>query len=749
MFRANIVGLLVLFIFCRSSGAQCVTTIPGGDVVGKTFRKSESPYCPQASVRFFSVVIEPGVTFLMPSGCSIEVMTSDFYAVGTPEEPIVFAGYPGNRWGGFTFHEVPPGPRLEHFEIRDCAAPGLTIWNCLPTVAHGKISNNTSSIAGAGVRISIDKEMAFPELALEDLEVSANDSAEQGDGIYAKVIPTKLKLKKCRIVDNITHYVASPAESNATRYGWGIRIVGAGELFYCVIARNNCYVYVHDNDWTSSAATSNGGGLLVSGDVVLRDCIVDGNGAQAVVESPGRTDSYAYGGGLWCAGSVRLYNCIVAGNYTKASGMYTNPYGSGLYIESGSAHIENCTFVENDPYALWNNVSQPVTVRNSILYFNVGQQIFGAAEVSYSVVQGGYPGTGNFDAQPAIGSRDWRIMPGSPCIDRGDPDPAFNDACFPPLSSPGLGTASNDVGAHGGPGNCDAPHLRDCNADGVPDVDSIANGTSRDRNRNGIPDECEPDADGDGIPDDIEGKVLKLEWALDPAAITYEGIFETIEPFRGVQAAIAYNPGLIDLIEVIAGPDLPPGYELITRNPTGAEMRCGGNRKGVVIGIIEPVNGGSVIPAGSYDLFRLRFSLKGSPPLWTRSPIDFVTCLGPADAPYENVFTDAGGAARPFYGIDALYSPGYFRRGDVNDSGFQDIGDAIVILVWLFDQGIVPDCLDAADVNDSGSVNVTDAVDLLNWRFRGAPTPPSPPFPSCGLDTTFDELHDCDYRSCP
>jgi hypothetical protein len=50
----------------------------------------------------------------------------------------------------------------------------------------------------------------------------------------------------------------------------------------------------------------------------------------------------------------------------------------------------------------------------------------------------------------------------------------------------------------------------DCNANGVPDVEDIANGTSSDCNLNGIPDECEiaagtvPDDNGNGIPDECE-----------------------------------------------------------------------------------------------------------------------------------------------------------------------------------------------------------------------------------------------------
>lgn len=50
----------------------------------------------------------------------------------------------------------------------------------------------------------------------------------------------------------------------------------------------------------------------------------------------------------------------------------------------------------------------------------------------------------------------------------------------------------------------------DCNVNGVPDADDIAEGTSEDCNDNGIPDECDiwyggsPDANSNGIPDECE-----------------------------------------------------------------------------------------------------------------------------------------------------------------------------------------------------------------------------------------------------
>ena len=45
----------------------------------------------------------------------------------------------------------------------------------------------------------------------------------------------------------------------------------------------------------------------------------------------------------------------------------------------------------------------------------------------------------------------------------------------------------------------------DCNGNGVPDDEDIAEGTSQDCDLNGRPDECDPDCDTDGTPDACEG----------------------------------------------------------------------------------------------------------------------------------------------------------------------------------------------------------------------------------------------------
>ena len=120
-----------------------------------------------------------------------------------------------------------------------------------------------------------------------------------------------------------------------------------------------------------------------------------------------------------------MTNCIFSGN-SVGSGFG----GGGMlnWLQSGPTVI-NCTFsgntVTNDGGGMYNLCSNP-TVANCILWCDSQNEIYNFAStptVTYSNVQGGYPGTGNIDADPLFvdpDNDDYHLSPGSPCIDAGD-----------------------------------------------------------------------------------------------------------------------------------------------------------------------------------------------------------------------------------------------------------------------------------------------------------------------------------------
>ena len=158
-----------------------------------------------------------------------------------------------------------------------------------------------------------------------------------------------------------------------------------------------------------------------------------------------------------------IHHCVLADN--GGAGIDMPPKTEGRKLLHSSPNIVNCTIVENGYGAILNG--RPI-IANSILYYNVtnsdaAQISSDLPSVTYSDVQGGWPGEGNIDTDPLFAepdngdyhlkaqagrwntsSQSWIIDDvTSPCIDAGDP------------SSPvGLEPSPNNgiinIGAYGG-----------------------------------------------------------------------------------------------------------------------------------------------------------------------------------------------------------------------------------------------------------------------------------------------------------
>jgi hypothetical protein len=143
-------------------------------------------------------------------------------------------------------------------------------------------------------------------------------------------------------------------------------------------------------------------------------------------------------GGAACASgssSPTLVNCLFLHNSTQGQG---GGFSAGRPPLPGSPKLINCTFFGNSA-GTGGGYSQTGpgtgTLRNCILWGDSPDEIVvleGAVDVTYSDIQGGWPGTGNIDADPLFvdpdgpdnipGNEDddLRLAAGSPCIDSGD-----------------------------------------------------------------------------------------------------------------------------------------------------------------------------------------------------------------------------------------------------------------------------------------------------------------------------------------
>lgn len=212
---------------------------------------------------------------------------------------------------------------------------------------------------------------------------------------------------------------------------------------------------------------------------LLEHCVIESNfgpGIQAI----GAGSCRRFGGVLECSSPVyvysspRLLHCVISNNHSGGCRFLnlsapllrhcliarnTCPEDGGAVYGSGTtAQLLNCTIVDNSSEI--HGVSGVVfhwseaKLTNCILK-NEDEEYWGDGRyfLTYCCIEGGWPGLENFDADPRFVDPehgDYRLAPDSPCIDTGNPDVSYNDACIPP----GLGTERNDRGAFGGPYNC-------------------------------------------------------------------------------------------------------------------------------------------------------------------------------------------------------------------------------------------------------------------------------------------------------
>ncbi|MHC4889087.1 MAG: choice-of-anchor Q domain-containing protein [Planctomycetota bacterium] len=143
-----------------------------------------------------------------------------------------------------------------------------------------------------------------------------------------------------------------------------------------------------------------------------------------------------YGGGMHTLNNSNptVTNCTFSGN-TAIS------WGAGMRNFESSPTVTNCTFSDNtvkyQSGGGMHNHKSNTTITNCIFWDNAPDEIYDAQSssiVSYSDVQGGWPGTDNIDTDPCFVQSgywdansvwvygDYHLLSGSPCIDAGDPN---------------------------------------------------------------------------------------------------------------------------------------------------------------------------------------------------------------------------------------------------------------------------------------------------------------------------------------
>ncbi len=212
-------------------------------------------------------------------------------------------------------------------------------------------------------------------------------------------------------------------------------------------------VVISDCIFDANRATESGAGIRNdSSSVLITRCLFMNNAADSA------------GGGLVnaTASQSTVTNCIFAGN----SAYFTGGLGCA---ENSSCFVANCTFYANTAVsvggAIGSDLNSPQTVVNCILWHDSPVEIEGPVTVTFSSVEGGFPGQGNTEADPLLmspASNDFRLQAASPCIDTGTASgaPSTDFAGNPrPVDVPGVGGPglTYDMGANefGSPPACE------------------------------------------------------------------------------------------------------------------------------------------------------------------------------------------------------------------------------------------------------------------------------------------------------
>lgn len=401
-------------------------TVKSGFIINETWPEAGSPYVIAGDILVLGLTIESNVTVQFAGDYAFEVAGKLEVKGAAGAEVLFTPQYPTNSWQGIVFKDAVPGSYFNHAIIEGSHNSGVRITNTPPAFTNCVVRNNTSPTHGGGLMAVVS---GYP-LILQNCLVTSNTAGLHSGDRYGGGIMVEgdCLVTGCEIVWNKT---------DGSRYGYGGGIFarnGDCAILNSVIAYNHSYA--------SSGQYGDGiylgtGNHLIANSSILTNGVPFGNGDSA------------QGGGLRYSdsGTARMQNCIVAGNAHH-----------GITVHAGTFSAVNSTIAANQ----WHGVdrrSGSVALTNSIIYYNYEPpyQITGSATIAYCDVQGGVlPGPGNISFAPALCPDNFSLIPGSPCIDAGNPDSVFNDSCIDDtVCAPySRGTARNDMGAYGGRGAC-------------------------------------------------------------------------------------------------------------------------------------------------------------------------------------------------------------------------------------------------------------------------------------------------------
>ena len=316
------------------------------------------------------------------------------------------------------------------------------------TLTNNNISGNRAQ-KGGGITIQSNGDGSI-KATLTNNTISGNTVDEAGGGIFVSSGGSvNVTLTGNVITGNI---VTNPFEKPPCD-GGGIAAYASGPSATTLRLTNNLI--------TENEAAVGGGiwGYAYGPDdavvtMVLDNNIIAGNKAVyggGIMFASGQTDPILskLGGSVICTST----NNIITGNIANDS-------NGGIHLHSGSTYGDGgliSLLMQND--ILWGNTDQHQG-HQLLVGVEKGKSGVATAIVSYSNIgsiqefgAGTYTSDHIMNKNPLFvnsANQNFLLQNNSPCIDAGNPNPAYNDGCRPSAK----GTERNDIGAYGGPNNC-------------------------------------------------------------------------------------------------------------------------------------------------------------------------------------------------------------------------------------------------------------------------------------------------------
>ena len=310
---------------------------------------------------------------------------------------------------------------------------------------------------GGGIYTQCAGDGCIVDLKLTNVFLRENTAIVRGGGIATSFLPSPssthhLSLTNVDFISNTANRTGGGMSNDGSKLTLmnvnfsGNSALGGGGLEH--LPQNTSTLT--NVTFNSNSVSEGGGGMLIGAEghilTILTNVTFSNN------------SSTQFGGGI---ANERDSDLLLTNITFKDNSAIT--YGGGIAngglqgtVSTGIVSLINTTFNNNSAGsnggAVYNE-SGTINLHNSILYGNPGEEIYGSATVTNSIVQGGYAGTGNSDANPLLGplqdnggfTKTMALLPGSPAINAGD------DAKCPTTDQRGVARpqgAHCDIGAY-------------------------------------------------------------------------------------------------------------------------------------------------------------------------------------------------------------------------------------------------------------------------------------------------------------